>query len=59
MARIFSLLKLFGLENRLVQSADEVDSLPDINWELTVTKLTKLKSNSQRFLNKAIVIPLK
>lgn len=44
MSRFGSLLKLFGLENRLVNTVEDINALADIDWENINIKRNNLKS---------------
>lgn len=50
-ARFESLLKLFGLEERLVRDVDDIKKLPDVDWLLVNEKLSELKARSLAFLD--------
>lgn len=56
-ARFSSLLKMFGLEDRLVVHSDEMDlerMLKPINWDAVNDRLAKLRAKSLRFLKSAL-----
>ena len=44
--RFFSLLRLFGLENRMVATVDEILHLPTIDWEEVNRKRSEMKVKS-------------
>ena len=54
LARFESLLKMFGLEDRLVSSHIEISSFPLINYDLLYKKYSVLKHSSLSFLYKAL-----
>lgn len=59
MARLSSLLNMFGLEDRLVHGIDPEDDgeffLSDIDWEAVDEKLKAFKEQSEKFLLDALV----
>ena len=59
MARLSSLLTMFGLEDRLVHGIDPEDDgeffLSDIDWEAVDEKLKAFKEQSEKFLLDALV----
>ena len=54
MARFNSLLSLFGLENRLVTSSQQILSLPLIDFDSIDEKLSTLRTESLNFLIEAL-----
>lgn len=52
MSRFNSLLELFGLENRLVDTGMSTENLKDIDYDVVYTKLNLLKKKSFSFLEK-------
>lgn len=50
LARFRSLLKLFGLENRMVSLKDEVYKIPDIDYDVVYKRFSVLKQKSYEFL---------
>lgn len=57
MARFTSLLKMFGLEDRLVAAADEVDIekiTRPVDWRIVNERLAKLRAASLQFLKSAL-----
>ena len=54
MARFNSLLSLFGLENRLVTSSQQILSLPLIDFDAIDEKLSTLRTESLNFLIEAL-----
>ena len=53
-ARISSLLKMFGLENRCVSNAAEIISLPSIRWNRINAQIKELKDMSLNILLKEL-----
>lgn len=54
-SRIFSILELLGLEDRLVSNSSQVLSLPPIKWDQVYDLLNKNKEYSLKFLNMSII----
>ncbi|MBO5979767.1 MAG: hypothetical protein J6Q12_04995, partial [Bacteroidales bacterium] len=58
MARLSSLLNMFGLEGRLVHGIDPEDDgeyfLSDIDWEVVDEKLKAFREHSEKFLVDAL-----
>jgi hypothetical protein len=57
LARFASLLKMFGLEDRLAVRPDEIDverMLEPIDWDAVNERLEKLRADSRRFLLSAL-----
>lgn len=57
LARFVSLFELFGLMGRMVEysaTGEELDSLPEINWEKVNAIWTEKKAFSQEWLNNAL-----
>lgn len=52
--RFESLLKMFGLENRLVYSVDEYKEMPDINWEKIDCILKSNRAIGLNFLKESL-----
>ena len=50
MSRFTSLLKLFGLEDRLVESMDEIEKLGEIDWTQVNAKRQALKKKCLQML---------
>lgn len=54
MARFNSLLSLFNLQDRLVESLEEYKQLCDIDYDAVYVKLNKMRDLSNEFLQKAL-----
>lgn len=54
MARFESLLKMFGLEDRLVSSEDDILALSQIDYDSVYQKYDKLKTKAWNFLKDAL-----
>lgn len=50
MSRFISLLEMFGLENRMIDSTTDIECLPNIDYSVVYAKYDKLKWNSMDFL---------
>lgn len=53
-SRLVSLLSLFGLENRIINSASDVETLLPINWEYVNKRRNELITDSLSFLHSAL-----
>lgn len=53
-SRIKSLLEYFGLEDRIVEQASDVESMPMIPYDSVYVKLEKMKKVSLEFLKKSV-----
>lgn len=54
MSRFTSLLKLFGLEDRLVSSMDEIAQLGEIDWAQVNAKRQALKKKCLQMLEEGL-----
>lgn len=54
MARFESLLRMFGLEDRLVTNVEDLESLRDIDYDKVFEKLDDMRKVSMAFLQKAL-----
>lgn len=50
MSRFISLLEMFGLENRMIDSNTDIDNLQDIDYSEVYAKYDELKCHSMNFL---------
>lgn len=53
-ARFVSLLKMFGLENRLLFSVDEYKDMPDIDWENIDSVINENREKGLNFLKNSL-----
>ena len=53
--RIFSLLELFGLQNRVLKNADEIDLSKTINWNSVNIRLEDRRIESQDWLKTSLL----
>lgn len=56
MSRFNSLLKMFGLENRMINENDDFTKIKDINYKLVYMKYEKLKEFSLDFLHSSLSV---
>lgn len=54
LSRFLSLLKMYGLEKRLIENTQEASSLPPINWEKVNNIWNEKKLESQTLLQSAL-----